>query len=51
MVLVVSDTRSNRRVLDLHRDALRPLLPLDGRDILRALRTGRLPEASGLVLL
>ena len=51
MVLVVSDTRSNRRVLDLHRDALRPLLPLDGRDVLRALRSGRLPEASGLVLL
>ena len=51
LVLVVSDTRSNRRVLDLHRDVLRSLLPLDGRDILRALRSGHLPEASGLVLL
>lgn len=51
MVLVVSDTRLNRRVLDLHREALRPMLPLDGREILRALRSGRLPEASGIVLL
>lgn len=51
LVLVVSDTRSNRRVLDLHRDVLRSLLPLDGRDILRALRSGHSPEASGLVLL
>ena len=50
IVLVVSDTRSNRRALDIHRDALRSLLPLDGRDILRALRSGRLPEASGILL-
>jgi hypothetical protein len=50
VVLVVSDTRSNRRVLDLHRDALRSLLPLDGRAILRALRAGLLPEASGILL-
>ncbi len=51
MVLVVSDTRSSRRVLEIHRDALRSLLPLDGRDVFRALRSGHLPEASGLVLL
>jgi transcriptional regulator with XRE-family HTH domain len=51
MVLVVSDTRSNRRVVDIHRAALRPLLPLDARDILSALRSGRLPEASGIILL
>jgi hypothetical protein len=50
VVLVVSDTRSNRRVLDSHRDALRSLLPLDGRAILRALRAGLLPEASGILL-
>lgn len=51
VLLVVSDTRSNRRVLDLHREALRSLLPLDGRDILRALRGGHLPGASGILLI
>jgi hypothetical protein len=51
LILLVSDTRSNRRVLELHREALRTLLPLDGRDILSALRSGRLPEASGIVRL
>ena len=51
VVLVVSDTRSNHRVLDMHREALRQVLPLDGRDILRAVRAGRLPNASGILLL
>ena len=51
LLLVVSDTRSNRQVVAAHRETLRPLLPLDGRDVLHALRAGRLPEASGILLL
>ena len=50
LILIVSDTAANRRVLALHREDLRSLLPLDGRDVLKALRTGRLPEASGLLV-
>jgi transcriptional regulator with XRE-family HTH domain len=44
LVLVVRSTRHNRRMLSLHREALRPLLPLDGAAILRSLRAGRLPR-------
>ena len=51
VILVVSDTANNRSVLRAHREALRPLLPLDGRDILAAFARGRLPEASGLIVL
>lgn len=51
VVLVVADTRTNRRVLADHRDALRTRFPLDGREILAAFRAGRLPEASGILLL
>jgi hypothetical protein len=51
VILVVADTRHNRRVLDLHRDALRPLLPLESRQVLASMRNGRLPDRSGIVLL
>jgi len=51
LVLVVRSTRHNRRVLAEHREVLRHLLPLDGAAVLRALRAGRLPQASGLVVL
>jgi transcriptional regulator with XRE-family HTH domain len=51
LILLVSDTRWNRGVLVGHREALRALLPLDGRDVLRALADGRLPEANSLVVL
>jgi transcriptional regulator with XRE-family HTH domain len=51
LLLVVSDTATNRRMLGLHRESLRTLLPLDGRDVLASLRTGRLPERSGLVVI
>ena len=50
LILVVRSTRHNRRVLAEHREALRQLLPLDGAAVLRALRAGRLPPASGLVV-
>ena len=51
LLLVVSDTAHNRDVLQRHREVLRPLLPLDGRDVLRAFATGRLPDRSGLLVL
>jgi hypothetical protein len=51
LIVLVSDTRWNRGVLAVHREALRALLPLDGRDLLRALAEGRLPEENGLIVL
>lgn len=51
MILIVADTAHNRAVLERERVALRGLLPLDGRDVRRALRQGRLPQASGLIVL
>jgi transcriptional regulator with XRE-family HTH domain len=51
LLLLVSDTAANRQALALHRDDLRPLVPLDGRDVLRALGAGRLPDASGLLVI
>ena len=51
LILLVSDTAANRRAIHVHREALRALLPLDGREILASLRAGRLPERSGLVVL
>ena len=51
LILVVADTANNRAVLRAHREALRSLLPLDGRQILASLAQGRLPEANGLIVL
>jgi transcriptional regulator with XRE-family HTH domain len=51
LVLVVARTRHNLRILADHRHALRELLPLDGAAIARALRAGRLPPASGIIVL
>lgn len=51
LILLVSDTAMNRRVLRAHREDLRPLLPLDGRDVMASLRVGRIPDAGGLVVL
>ena len=51
MILLVADTRNNRRVLALDRESLRDELPLDTRAILRALRSGQSPRASGIVIL
>ncbi len=51
LLLIVSDTAANRQMLALHRGALRTLLPLDGRDVLQSLGSGRLPEASGLLVI
>jgi transcriptional regulator with XRE-family HTH domain len=51
LILVVRSTAHNRRVLAAHREALRAQFPLDGASILRALRAGRLPGASGILMI
>jgi transcriptional regulator with XRE-family HTH domain len=51
VILVVNRTAHNRRVLGEHREALRAGFPLDGAAIARELRRGRVPAASGIILL
>ena len=51
IVLLVAATRHNRLVLRLHRQALASTLPLDTGQVMRALRRGEAPPASGIVLL
>jgi transcriptional regulator with XRE-family HTH domain len=51
VILVVNDTRANRRVLDLHRVALRTSFPLWGREVLVPIRNGATPPANGIVVL
>lgn len=51
VVLLVNDTRHNRQVLATEREALRAMFPLDTRAVLAALRAGRHPGASGIVVL
>jgi transcriptional regulator with XRE-family HTH domain len=51
IILLVNKTAHNRAVLALHREALRAQFPLDGATILRHLRAGRIPPASGIVVL
>ena len=50
VLLVATRSQHNRAVVAEHREALRDLLPLDGAPILRALRAGHRPSASGIVL-
>jgi hypothetical protein len=51
VILLVNDTLSNRRVLRAQREGLRSSFPLDGRQTLGAVRSGRRPTASGIVVL
>jgi transcriptional regulator with XRE-family HTH domain len=51
VVLLVSETRANRQAVRLLRDGLRETLPLDAREMMAALGTGRDPGASGIVIL
>jgi transcriptional regulator with XRE-family HTH domain len=51
LILLVNDTAHNRAMLHAHREALRATFPLDGRQIIPALRAGRTPEANGIVVL
>jgi transcriptional regulator with XRE-family HTH domain len=50
VVLLVADTRANRRALAVA-TGLRESFPLGSREILAALRVGRPPSASGILLL
>ena len=51
VILLVADTRHNRRVLAEFRDLIAARFPLRTRAVLRALRAGSIPERSGIVLL
>jgi transcriptional regulator with XRE-family HTH domain len=51
VILLLSRSDHHRRLLGQHREDIRALLPLDGPAILRALRAGRRPPGSGIVLL
>jgi transcriptional regulator with XRE-family HTH domain len=50
IILVVARSAHNRRVLAEHREALRLQFPLDGAAIARELRAGRIPKASGIIM-
>jgi hypothetical protein len=51
VILLVADTRANRRILSEQRETLRASFPLDTRAVMSALRSGRAPAASGIVVL
>ena len=48
LILVVTASRHNRRVIREHRAALASTLPLDTRAVLDALRAGEVPRANGI---
>ena len=50
VILVLSRSRHHQELLAAHREVLRDLLPLDGPAIVRAIRGGHRPPASGIVL-
>jgi transcriptional regulator with XRE-family HTH domain len=51
VLLVATRSDHNRQVVAEHRESIRDLLPMDGGPILRALRAGRRPSASGILLI
>lgn len=51
LILLVLGSRANRETLRAIRESLRNDLPLDSREILAALRQGKSPSASGILLL
>ena len=51
VILLVNKTAHHRRVLAEHREALRAQFPLNGAAILGSLRAGRIPPASGILVL
>jgi transcriptional regulator with XRE-family HTH domain len=50
VILLVADTRRNRRVLREFRESLAARFPLGTRELLHELRAGRLPKQSGIIL-
>jgi hypothetical protein len=51
IVLVLTRGSHHRELLREHREVFRSLLPLDGPAVLRAIRNGRQPPASGIVVI
>ena len=51
LLLLISDTANNRRILAAYREELRPAFPIDTRQVMAALRAGMTPEASGIAVL
>lgn len=51
LILLVADTRWNRDVLALHREAMRGSFPLDTREMLASVGGGRVPRADGIIVL
>lgn len=51
MVLVLSDTRHNRIAVRDSAATLQPAFPLGSRELLRAIRDGRLPAANGVMII
>jgi transcriptional regulator with XRE-family HTH domain len=51
VILLIADTKRNRRILAAHREALRARFPLDTRAALAVLRTGQIPSASAIIVL
>jgi transcriptional regulator with XRE-family HTH domain len=51
MILVLADTRHNRRAIDEAAPTLRPSFPLGSRAVLRALRAGQIPRGNGVILI
>jgi transcriptional regulator with XRE-family HTH domain len=51
LILVLARSVHHRNLLREHREVFRDLLPLDAPAILRAVRAGRRPSASGILML
>ena len=51
VILLLMRSGHHRELLRLHRETLRDLLPLEGAAIMRSLRSGRKPPASGILVL
>ena len=50
MILVLADTRHNRRAIIDGRPTIEPAFPLAARQLLSTLRAGELPSANGVLL-
>ena len=50
VILLVARTRHNLEVLREHRESMRGTFPLDGAAIAKHLRAGRIPPASGIIV-
>lgn len=50
LILLVADTRANRRALAILTPGIRAIVPLDTRPLMRALRAGTAPPGNGIVV-